>query len=122
MTATVLIVDDEVEVRRFIQVALERRGYHVLLAEDGLAGVEAFEAHRAEVDLVVLDMIMPRLDGRGAFERLRALSSDLPILLCSGFAGVEVADLLDAGRSVFLEKPFAVIDLYRIVAELVTKG
>ncbi len=102
---TVLVVDDEVMVRRAVGRSLRLLGYRVLQAAHG---VEALEIDANDpADLVVLDMAMPVMDGPETFRALRARRSDLPVLLCSGYAADSVAaELLVEPRVDFLQKPF----------------
>ncbi len=108
----VLVVDDHPALRLAARRILELAGYRVLTATDGLDGVEVFDAHRADISLVLLDMSMPRLDGRGAFLAMRALDPGVPILLTTGYTlNEEVQALLDFGRAGFLPKPFDAAEL-----------
>src|SRR6478609_813002 len=111
----VLVVDDSDEVRDFLTILLEDAGYAVEQASDG---VEAFElVRRQRPDLIVLDMVMPRMDGLDLLVKLR---SDLappipPTILCSGFDLTE-EEALRRGALRFLRKPIAPDDLCEYVA------
>jgi CheY-like chemotaxis protein len=100
MTRTVLVVDDEADVRRFITAVLQKRGYDTLTAEDGR---EAFEvAQREKPSAIILDLQMPNQTGTDFF---RKLSKDddlakIPVIVVSGLAG----------RHLAVRKPFAVFD------------
>lgn len=104
---TILLADDEQVVRRAGTRLLEALDYHVVEAEDGEAALDAWEAHRDDVDLVILDVVMPRLDGRQTLARLRERAPDLKVLLTSGF---QSSDVLGDGEGPapdgFIEKPF----------------
>ena len=103
---TILIVDDHETIWEFLIEALQRLGYSVLLAENGLDAVEIYEANPGQVDLVLLDMIMPQAGGHQTFFRLKAIDPDVKILLSSGFVSEEeVNDLLQQGACGFLPKP-----------------
>ncbi|HEX2658701.1 MAG TPA: response regulator, partial [Polyangia bacterium] len=107
-----LIVDDDPGVRRTVQTILQRFGFVVLSAEDGQAGVETFAKHANDVCLVVLDMTMPRMSGAEAFEALRSVRADVPVILTSGYNDVEsTRRLTERGLAVFLEKPFTPAEL-----------
>jgi two-component system cell cycle sensor histidine kinase/response regulator CckA len=117
-TETVLIVDDEADLRIAVAHALRRLGYEALEAQTGRRGIEALQEHQ-KIALVILDLIMPDLSGTETFRALRALRPAIPVLVCSGFSSAgEVQDLLDAGANGFLAKPFEVRDLARHVREL----
>jgi two-component system response regulator MprA len=106
----ILVVDDERAVREGLQRALQLEGYEVELASDG---EEALASERAGAsDVIVLDVLMPRLDGLETCRRLRAEGSSTPILMLT--ARVEVGDRvdgLDAGADDYLAKPFALDEL-----------
>ena len=102
---SVLIVDDEANVRRMVGALLSAEGYDVRDAGDGASGVA--RAEEAEPDLVLLDLMIPgALDGMSVLERLRRKFPDLPVIMMSGRAGL--ADAVKAtrlGAVNFLEKP-----------------
>ncbi|MBD0292596.1 MAG: response regulator transcription factor [Jiangellaceae bacterium] len=106
----VLVVDDDPAVRESLRRSLAFNGYDVVLAADGEEALRAVSASRP--DAVVLDVMMPRLDGLAACRALRAAGDDVPILMLT--ARDEVADRvagLDAGADDYLPKPFALEEL-----------
>ncbi|HUS92050.1 MAG TPA: PAS domain S-box protein [Phycisphaerae bacterium] len=114
----VLVVDDEEMVRSFAASALRGLGYTVSTCVDGAEAVSFYEDHHERIDLVVLDMIMPRLGGADTFRRLREIDPQAKVLLSSGFSHSGAADkLLRRGAVGFLHKPFRVEDLARAVAQ-----
>ncbi|MBR2364120.1 MAG: response regulator [Lentisphaeria bacterium] len=103
---TILLVDDQETVWDFLIEALQNLGYSVILAENGLDAVEICKENPGEIDLVLLDMIMPKLGGHGAFYQIKAVDPNIKILLSSGFVAQEaVDDLLANGAAGFLPKP-----------------
>jgi CheY-like chemotaxis protein len=103
---TILIVDDHETIWDFLIEALQRLGYSVLLAENGLDAVEIYKENPKEVDLVLLDMVMPKLGGHQTFYKIKELDPDAKILLSSGYVSEEeVNDLLEQGAKGFLPKP-----------------
>ena len=105
-TETILIVDDHETIWDFLIEALQALGSSVLLAENGLDAVEIYEANPHEIDLVLLDMIMPKAGGHQTFFKIRAIDPEAKILLSSGFVSEEeVQDLLAQGACGFLPKP-----------------
>lgn len=105
-TETILIVDDQETVWDFLIEALQRLGYSVLLAENGLDAVEIYENNPGQIDLVLLDMIMPHQGGHTTFYKLKELDPGVCVLLSSGFVSHnEVDDLLANGAAGFLPKP-----------------
>jgi PAS domain S-box-containing protein len=104
---TVLIVDDEDGVRSVLTRILERAGYSVILAEDGLRGVEIFREGGRKIDLVVLDMAMPRMSGGEAYDRFVEIEPDVRILISSGYSEEgRAAEILARGAKGFLKKPY----------------
>ena len=103
---TILIVDDHETIWDFLIEALQRLGYSVLLAENGLDAIEIYRENPNEVDLVLLDMVMPKLGGHQTFYKIKELDSDAKVLLSSGYVSEEeVNDLLEQGAKGFLPKP-----------------
>ena len=116
---TILVGDDEAAARNVAEAALTLAGYEVLVAVDGVDALERFDAHREEIDVVLLDVVMPRLDGGATFERLRRLDPDLPILLTSGCDNEGVVARLASREPVnFIGKPYHPDDLTARLAEL----
>ena len=103
---TILIVDDHETIWDFLIEALQKLGYSVLLAENGLDAVEIYESNPDEIDLVLLDMIMPKAGGHQTFFKIRAIDPEAKILLSSGYVSEEeVRDILAQGACGFLAKP-----------------
>lgn len=116
---TVLIVDDEPSVRGIARAALEYGGYQVVEANDGHEGVETFRALAGTIDLVLLDLTMPRLNGAEALTQMRAVRADTPVILSSGYNEVEATHrLVGRGNVDFLQKPYSVRDLLDLAARL----
>ena len=119
ISGTVLVVDDEAMVRDLACSALEAAGFRVLQARDGLEAVELFQAGLEPVDLVLLDMTMPRMGGAEAFRRIQALAPEVRILLTSGYTQSEsMEDLADLPPDGFLQKPFRVRELVAKVRDI----
>lgn len=115
---TVLLIDDEEAIRTVGKAALERFGYTVHLAADGLEGLEVYSALGSDIDLVVLDLVMPRLGGAACFERLKEINPEVKVVLMSGFTrNRRVNDLMARGCLFFLRKPFELADLVNTVRE-----
>ena len=113
---TILIVDDHETIWDFLIEALQCLGYSVLLAENGADAVEIYRENPGQVDLVLLDMIMPKVGGHQAFCQIRAMDPEATILLSSGFVSEEeVHDLLQQGACGFLPKPHRLPDVARAI-------
>jgi len=116
---TILLVEDERGVRELASRVLLRAGYRVLVAADGVEALAIWEDNPAQIDVVVTDIMMPRLGGSELVTRLRGERADVPVLFMSGF--VRNAALGDAPadrRTKFLQKPFTVPALQHAVSEL----
>ncbi|HEX4845731.1 MAG TPA: response regulator, partial [Geothrix sp.] len=111
-SGTILVVDDEALIRDLACSALETAGFQVLEARDGQEAVELFQAGQTHVDLVLLDMTMPRMGGAEAFRLIRNLAPGVRVLLTSGYTQKEsLEDLADLPPDGFLQKPFRVREL-----------
>jgi two-component system, OmpR family, response regulator MprA len=109
---TIMVVDDERSVREAVRRALELEGYAVELAADGSEALEQLDERATEPDALVLDVLMPKLDGLEVCRQLRRSGSRLPVLMLT--ARAEISDRvagLDAGADDYLVKPFALEEL-----------
>jgi CheY-like chemotaxis protein len=114
LLGTVLVVDDDEGVRSVAQRALSGRGYRVIGAADGAEGLRVFEQHADDIDLILLDVTMPELNGFEVLKRIRATGNRVPILLSSGY-DVHESEVDLKELSGFLEKPY---DVTRLLAEV----
>ena len=120
---TILIVDDHETIWDFLIEALQKLGYSVLLAENGLDAVEIYEENPDQIDLVLLDMIMPKAGGHQTFYKIRAIDPKAKILLSSGFVSeAEVHDLLQQGACGFLPKPHRLPAVARAIRDVLDNG
>lgn len=104
---TILLVDDEDQILEVAQLMLENLGYTVLPANGGQCGVDIFTRSQQSIDLVVLDMVMPDMDGEAVFRQIRSQVPEVKVLFISGhsFSGRQ-RKLLNSGNCDFLQKPF----------------
>jgi len=118
-TETILLVDDEAMVREVGKSILETLGYRVMLAGDGEEALRVYQAQPDDIDLIVLDLSMPRLSGREMLERLRSFSVPQPrVIVSSGYAEESQQGLLgELGILGYAAKPYRVNELARIVRE-----
>ena len=114
----ILVVDDEELVRRTAKAALQRYGYTVVEAENGLEALELFQRMQDSVALVLLDLTMPVLSGEDAYWQLKALKPDLPVIVSSGYDEME-AERRFGGEGVkdFIKKPYVAQKLAQKVQE-----
>lgn len=116
--ATVLIVDDEENIRVIIQKQLESLGYKVIIAADGKEAVAIVEEKKDEIDLVLLDLIMPNMAGREAFHEIKKIKPDIKVVLVSGFSqNGKASEILREGALGFIQKPFKLYELSKIINE-----
>jgi nitrogen-specific signal transduction histidine kinase/CheY-like chemotaxis protein len=115
---TILLVEDEPALRGVAKKLLEKLGYQVLEAANGEQALELYAEKNGDIDLVLLDLIMPGLNGLQTLERLRGLDPQVKIILCSGRADTEEEDLPD-GVS-FMPKPFPLEILSQKVAAVIS--
>ncbi|MEJ2789216.1 MULTISPECIES: response regulator [unclassified Pseudoxanthomonas] len=114
--ARVLVIDDEPQIRRFLDISLRAQGYVVALAESGHAGLAALAAHGA--DLVVLDIGLPDLDGHEVLRELRQWSQ-VPVIMLTVRSGEgEKVAALDGGANDYVTKPFGVQELMARIRSL----
>lgn len=112
----VLFVDDDMPVRQYVHRAMEKKGYVAILCADGTEAVEAYKERGAEIGLVILDMIMPKMDGKETFFELKKIDPDVKIVLASGYSvDASVQECVKAGALGFLNKPFQLHELLETV-------
>ena len=116
---TILLVDDEAMIREFGQEVLEELGYGVILAQDGQEAVEIFERRGDDIDLVILDLTMPRLSGEEAMSKILALRPEARIIISSGHESNHHPSDLDSRPSpaAYVTKPYRPRDLAAAIRE-----
>ncbi|MCU0304843.1 MAG: PAS domain S-box protein [Thermoanaerobaculales bacterium] len=107
---TILVIEDEPEIAALTREVLEGHGYTVLTAADGRQGLETFRGHRADVDLVILDRTLPRLDGARVMQELRALDPGVKVIVSTGDPSVDLS--VFPGALTFLHKPYRLSALF----------
>ena len=115
----ILVVDDDHMVRRIVASSLCSLGYNTLEAVSGTEAVEIYRVQHAEIRAVVLDMVMPGMTGKATYLALRAIDSDVAVLLMSGHTlNEQVQEILDLGVRSFVSKPYSIGVLAKAMAEL----
>ncbi len=120
---TVLLIDDEADVRDVGRRILERIGFSVIVADDGYSGIDLFRRHATEICCVVLDMTMPRLSGEETFRRIRQIQPSARIIMMSGYNEQEVISHF-GGKMLagFLQKPFTPGDLRAVLQRVLEEN
>ncbi len=108
----ILLADDEPTILRLARTMLQRFGFEVLVARDGLEAIQLFDAHASELRAAILDLTMPRVGGAEVFEHIHRNRPDLPVLMSSGYSEQDVIQVLqEQGITGFLQKPYNTADL-----------
>ena len=118
-SGTILLAEDNPEVRRLASNILTKTGYTVIEAADGQQAIDSFTAHQNSIDLVIVDVVMPRRNGRQVIEHVKALRPDAKVLLTSGYARDILSDkgISEAGLD-FLAKPLSPHELLQKIQEM----
>lgn len=115
-TETILVAEDHEGLREVVRMTLEGRGYRVILAKDGEEAFRLFEANREQIDLVVLDVVMPVLKGPETYHKMRSVRPDLPVIFTTGHSAELVPlDATIGPGAGFLKKPYEPEALSRAV-------
>ena len=116
---TILLVDDEDMIWDVLIDMLQSMGYNVLLASDGKEAVSIYGSNLGNIDLVILDMIMPKMGGKETFFILKELDPNVRVLASSGYVSQEeIQDVMEAGAAGFLRKPYRMTDLAKKIEEI----
>ncbi len=118
---TVLVIDDEVPVRKIAASILERLGFEVLKASGGKEGIEIFKCNYDKISIILLDMTMPDMDGIETFTELRLIKNDIKVILSSGYNQEEFAGgMTENAPAGFIQKPYRVADLIKIFRKVMS--
>ncbi len=116
----ILLIEDEPQIARFIQLELHHEGYQVTIANDGRDGLELFKAH--PFDLVLLDIMLPSLNGIEVLRRIRQTSSIPVIMLTARDSVMDKVSGLDGGADDYITKPFAIEELLARIRSALRKS
>ncbi len=116
---TILLVDDEEIITYTGEQMLKKLGYNVIVAENGKKAIDIFEKEHKNIDLVLLDMVMPGMGGMETFDRLKELDSNVRVLLSSGYSlDGQAREIMDRGCNGFIQKPFTLNTISQKVREI----
>ncbi len=116
----ILLVDDQEPVREVARDMLEALGYEVVTAADGLEGVSRYRDLWREIDLVILDMVMPNMSGGDCFRRMKEINPKARVVLSSGYSmDGAIQEVMNEGILAFIQKPYRLEDLSRVVGTAV---
>jgi len=119
----VLLVDDQEAILNVNRMVLEKLGYKVLVARSGQEAIEVFRGQKDGIDLVLLDLIMPDMEGGKVLDHLKGIHGDVKIILLSGYGmNDEVARMMERGCRAFIQKPFDIGDFSRKIREVLKEG
>ena len=122
-TETILVVDDEEMITDLARDILVRFGYTVLTAYSGEEAVDVYRRHKQKISVVVLDIVLPDMDGRDVFRRIREMDPEAQVIISSGYNQErDATDLLDEGALLFMQKPYRIASLVGTVGEVIEKG
>ncbi len=118
-TETIMVVDDEEDIRHLTRELLENQGYTVKTCEDGLTALSVFQKAPSEVDLVITDMTMPHMTGEELAVRLIEIRQDIPVILCTGYSEqFSEKQALDIGVARYMLKPIQNQDIVNMVRKV----
>jgi two-component system, cell cycle sensor histidine kinase and response regulator CckA len=122
-SARVLVVDDEPLIRDSVKKILEKTGCEVVTAENGPAAIEFYKTSHKDVDVVILDLIMPQMGGKETFLKMRDINPGIAALIASGYSMEgEVHELIAEGARGFLQKPFDPKDMTESLSRIIRRG
>jgi len=122
-TETILVVEDHEGLRELDREILTNSGYKVLAVTDGEEAIQVFRANAGNIDLALLDVMLPKMSGPEVHSRIRALNENVPILFTSGYSpDAELLKKLEAAGHPLLQKPYSPRELLRKLRETLDRG
>ncbi|NOR45534.1 MAG: response regulator, partial [Candidatus Delongbacteria bacterium] len=116
----ILVIDDELVLRELSTSMLNQCGYEVITASDGVEGLKLYREKHSQISAVILDMVMPKMNGKETYIELKKLNSEIKVLLASGFTRDDrVEEVLDLGVTDFIQKPYTIFELSDIIHKII---
>lgn len=107
-TCTVMLVEDDEIVRQMATEMFATLGHHVIPAEDGIEALQLYRLHRELIDVVFLDLNMPRMDGEEAFSKLKKIAEKVKVILVSGYPEQKITEkFFSKGLAGYIQKPYS---------------
>ena len=120
---SILIVDDEEMILDVGKQMMEKLGYEVYTANSGTEAIETYQTKKNDIDMVILDMVMPDMGGKEAYEELKSIDDHVLVLLSSGYSvDGEAEEILECGCDGFIQKPFDLKHLSLKIREVLDKN
>ncbi|MDW8109751.1 MAG: response regulator [Candidatus Kryptonium sp.] len=116
-TGTLLLIDDEEEIRFSGKELLESEGFKVYVASNGIEGIEIYKKHKDEIDLVILDLNMPKMSGKETLAQLLLINPNVKVIIATGYITESEREEVK-GVAGFIEKPFDLSKLLKMIAEI----
>ena len=121
-TETVLLVDDEEIIQDVCKELLKTIGYRVFSAKNGKEAIKLYRNNKDDIDMVLLDMIMPDMSGSEVYDRLKEINHEVKVLLSSGYSiNGEATEILNRGCDGFIQKPFDIKKLSAKIKEILSR-
>jgi two-component system, cell cycle sensor histidine kinase and response regulator CckA len=119
---TILIVDDEKDFTDMMSDFLSEHGYNPVAANSGKEALDIFEKSNGDINLVILDIMMPGMDGGEVFTALRRIRQDAKVVLCSGFSVEgQAMEIMNQGACAFIQKPYDIQSLLKTISDVLQK-
>ena len=113
---TILVVEDEAHMLRLLERVLSKRGYQVLTAADGEKAIEVHRSHKDAIDIILLDLDLPKISGRHVLVKLKTEKPDVKIVIASGYLEPDLRSKIErAGLTYFIHKPYILDDVIKLV-------
>ncbi len=120
---TILVAEDEDSVRAMCVKLLKRNGYKVLIATNGEEAIEIFNQHKEEVSMLLFDVMMPKLNGKEAYEEIKKIKPEIPILFCTGYSDRIISpELLESKNVELLTKPYKTGEMISLLDSMLKKS
>lgn len=118
---TVFLIDDDDMVADVSEMILKKSGYNVVIAKSGKEAIEVYKENHKRIDMVILDMILPDVDGGDTFDRLKKINPGIKVLLASGYdLDYQGRDIMERGCDGFIQKPFNMNEMLEKIRGILT--